>query len=300
MPRTVDPGIYEHIYAKAAQVPGYARYQRYRVQIKSSADPLGCLARQEDVYWSVQAALQQIGVRQGGPARILEVGSGLGYLTYALNQAGYDCRGIDTSARAVACASGDFGALYAVQDLMQMTVGRDGLYDVIVALELIEHLADPAAFVRQAQGLLKPGGHLILTTPNQELYSRRYVWHTDPAPVHLWWFSKASLRQLAWQQQMHAWFIDFSAYYGAQVQPVPVATKPATFGAAGSIIARRDVVHTLAHLMLARMPWLFKPMARLFLRLRAWGRMRGELYRESLSLCVVMQKRGAMGSLDPS
>jgi 2-polyprenyl-3-methyl-5-hydroxy-6-metoxy-1,4-benzoquinol methylase len=44
----------------------------------------------------------------------------------------------------------------------------DGSFDLIVAIEVIEHLENPRAAVREMARLLTPGGLLVLTTPNQE------------------------------------------------------------------------------------------------------------------------------------
>jgi SAM-dependent methyltransferase len=291
-PMVADAGLYDLIYENAAHVPGYERYVRYREALKSARDALAYLASQEDVYWSVGEALRLLEVPKTA-CRILEVGSGFGYLTYALHQAGYDCRGIDLSARAVSAARRDFGDLYAVADLMQLASACAEGYDVVIATELIEHVPAPAAFVQWATRLLKPGGCLILSTPNQELYSERYVWHTDPAPVHLWWFSRTSLRSLAWQHGMTVRFVDFSAFYGGRTWPSHGQTKPQTFDRDGVVIFRDGLALRLARACVARLPGLFRPLARLYIGTRTLGRWRSAPYRDSLSLCAVMRKDGA-------
>lgn len=43
-------------------------------------------------------------------------------------------------------------------------------FDVIVAIEVIEHLENPRSVVRELRRLLKPGGHLIMSTPNNESF----------------------------------------------------------------------------------------------------------------------------------
>jgi len=44
---------------------------------------------------------------------------------------------------------------------------EDAIADVVVSVETIEHLENPRAFVRTAMRILKPGGWLVITTPNQ-------------------------------------------------------------------------------------------------------------------------------------
>jgi 2-polyprenyl-3-methyl-5-hydroxy-6-metoxy-1,4-benzoquinol methylase len=290
-PMAVDSSVYDLIYRNAAKVPGYARYDRYRSQLTSGIDALTFLSQQEDIYWSIAQVLRQWDMRPKSTCRILEVGSGLGYLTYALHQAGYDCRGIDLSEQAVMAAKRNFGDLYSVADLMQIALTDEGGYDLLIATELIEHVTTPSAFIQQATRLLKPGGSLILTTPNKEIYSRRYVWHTDPAPIHLWWFSKTSLRYMAWQHNLSTSFVDFSTFYGAREQKNYGATKPQTFDQNGAVIFSDTVFNSFVRACLAQLPTLFRTLAKAYICARALGRMRSERYRDSLSLCVVMQKQ---------
>ncbi len=44
-------------------------------------------------------------------------------------------------------------------------------YDIITAIEVIEHLENPRHFIRSLSKLLKPNGHLIITTPNTESFT---------------------------------------------------------------------------------------------------------------------------------
>jgi 2-polyprenyl-3-methyl-5-hydroxy-6-metoxy-1,4-benzoquinol methylase len=53
-------------------------------------------------------------------------------------------------------------------DLNNPTVAADSSYDVIISTEVIEHLENPRGVFRELHRLLRPGGTLIVTTPNQE------------------------------------------------------------------------------------------------------------------------------------
>lgn len=288
-PMEPGSGVYELIYEKSSSVPGYDRYKRYAEALTWTPDPLEYLASQEDVYWSIQQSIRSLAA--GKPKlRILEVGSGFGYLTYALRKAGHDCSGIDISSRAVAKANKDFGPFYQVCDLMDYFDAVGTGFDVVVATELIEHVKDPKALVERASSLLRPGGSLVLTTPNKDLYSDRMAWHTDLAPVHLWWFSKTSMRKLAWSLGMDVKFVDFSAFYGDSARPLVGGTKPQTFDASGKVIYKDSMVNTVARLLLGLDPGLFKPLGRMFLKKMARQRLSDAPYKESLSLCAVMRR----------
>ena len=209
-PMVASSTIYEQIYRVAARLPGYDRYERLRAAAAVSDSPLDLLADREDVYWGVREALRPL-LASGRRPRILEIGSGMGYLTFALHRAGCDIVGIDHSAEAVARATATFGPLFQVAPAESLAASGLGGFDAVVSTEVIEHLQDPQGFVRDAASLLAPGGVLVITTPNMDLYPRNLAWHTDPAPVHLWWFSKTSLRRIAWDCGLQPSFIDYSA-----------------------------------------------------------------------------------------
>ncbi len=289
-PMESDGKIYDLIYNNASKIPGYERYERYRRGLKSASSPLSYLAEQEDIYWSIAEALRQIGMRPAHKAnqRILEIGSGFGYLTYALNRAGYACYGIDISVEGVASARRDFGDFYEAKDLMEMT-SDEGRFDLIIATELIEHVVNPSAIIEKAKKLLKPGGRILLTTPNKDLYSDRFVWHSDLPPVHLWWFSKTSLRRIGWQLGLSVTFVDFSKFYGRHIKPLYRSTKPQTFDEHGSVKFKDSLFNALARTLVARYPRIFMTMAKIFICKQIFGKAFSERYRDSLSLCVVME-----------
>lgn len=282
--------VYELIYRNAEQVPGYDRYKRYADGLRGSADGLAFMASQEDVYWSIKEKIEAIEAQHGKKLRILEIGSGFGYLTYALHQRGHECTGIDISERAVEGAKRNFGALYEVCDLETMAAKSVERFDVVVATELIEHIEDPVALLRTAEKLLKPGGWILLTTPNKDLYSDRMAWHTDAAPVHLWWFGKASMREMARQIGMKVQFVDFSRFYGRTTPQLKGLTKPQTFDEAGKVIYKDSAVNTVARALMSWQPWMFKVIGRIFVKRMASQRAKDVWQRESLSLCAAMRK----------
>lgn len=288
-PMEVDTDVYDLIYKNAGKIAGYERYERYRLGLRASADPLAYLAQQEDVYWSIEEVLRQLKAQKAVALRILEIGSGFGYLTYALQAAGYDCRGIDISANAVATATRDFGNFYSVKDLMAISSDEGEKFDLIIATELIEHVTAPNALVNKARSLLKPGGHLVLTTPNKDLYSEGLIWHTDPPPVHLWWFSKTSMRNMAWQNGMSVRFIDFSTFYRSRDKQHYKPSKPQTFDEKGEIKYKDTLLNTAARKFVARVPGMFKILARIFIGTKTIGKAHAGLYRDSMSLCLVMK-----------
>jgi SAM-dependent methyltransferase len=295
-PMATSATLYEQIYRVAALLPGYDRYERLRLMLPDSAEPLALLAGGEDVYWGVREALQPL-LSSASRPRVLEIGSGMGYLTYALHRQGCDVVGIDHSVEAVQRATSTFGPLYRVAPAESLSSAGLGLFNAVISTEVIEHLQDPVGFVKDAAALLAPGGLLILTTPNRDLYPRDLAWHTDPAPVHLWWFSKTSLRRIAWACRLQPTFIDFSAFRGRRRAP-SVASKPQSLDAEGRPVFKDSLVNTIARALMARFPGLVHPIGKIFLARTGRRFARERFGRESLSLCVVLTA-DARVSLDP-
>jgi SAM-dependent methyltransferase len=103
-------------------------------------------------------------------AQILDVGCGHGALVYFAVQAGYrNCRGVDASAEQVALAErlGIPGvSLGGLSEKMQDQ--SDESLDVVAAFDVIEHLTkeELLALLEQVHRTLRPGGRLVLHTPN--------------------------------------------------------------------------------------------------------------------------------------
>ncbi len=95
----------------------------------------------------------------------MEVGCGYGFgLDYAVNTRGWQGRGIDPAPLA-ALGRDAFGLPIELRYLRDDDEAR-GTMDVVMGSEVIEHVTSTAAFVRTLRAMLKPGGLLILTTPN--------------------------------------------------------------------------------------------------------------------------------------
>ena len=246
-PRVEDHRVYEAIYANPGRIPGYMRYQRYARLVAAADDPLEALSTAEDVYWAVAQALKQ-GDKTDETPEVLEVGSGLGYLTYALARRGYRATGIDISRAAVDSATARFGDLFIHADVAEFAKRNARRFDAVIACELLEHVIDPVAFVRTALSLVKPSGQLIVTTPNRTMFSPDVLWETDLPPVHFWWYTEESIRAIAATVGAHTEFVDFSEYqaiaplYLPSTWPSGVPTRQPILDAAGDLYRRVGIV----------------------------------------------------------
>lgn len=123
------------------------------------------------VAWIVERTRPWPGRDGDGKARLLDIGCGAGLAAEALARHGFDVLGLDAAGEAIEAAR----AHSAGQDLplaYRTGVAEDLLaeglrFPVITALEVIEHVPDPASFLTTLRDLLMPGGLLFLSTLNR-------------------------------------------------------------------------------------------------------------------------------------
>lgn len=212
MPRVNTDKIYDAIYNNGENVPGYNRYWHYKKQVKLVDNPLHFLANSEEAFWGIQQSLNRL-VPNKENSEILELGSGLGYLTYALKHEGYNIHGLDISSTAVEQAKKSFGDFYVCRDLHDFAIEKPGSYDIVILTEVIEHIEKPIDFIKSILKLLKKGGHIIITTPNKSLIPSDIIWDSEAPPIHHWWFSEESMNYIAATLNLEIDFINFSEYY---------------------------------------------------------------------------------------
>jgi 2-polyprenyl-6-hydroxyphenyl methylase/3-demethylubiquinone-9 3-methyltransferase len=103
----------------------------------------------------------------------LDVGCGAGLLAEPVRRLGADVIAIDAAPELIAAARAHAAGQGLDIDYRAIGVeALDGHYDLVTALEVIEHVADPQAFVDSLAARLAPGGLLILSTPNRTAWSK--------------------------------------------------------------------------------------------------------------------------------
>lgn len=203
-------GLYDAIYNYSERLKGYDRYHRYVRIVRRSRRGMRNLALCEDIYWAVAKTVSSISTNR--PLRVIEVASGLGYVTAALRSMGIEAYGIDVSEVAVIRATEAFGPWYATANMLTQCDWPVSQPDLIIALELIEHLNQPVAVIDQLTARLSPQGQLLLSTPNRDISPAEAIWQTDLPPVHVHWISETGLTSAAHSANCNIEFVDFSRF----------------------------------------------------------------------------------------
>ena len=103
----------------------------------------------------------------------LDVGCGAGLLAEPLGRLGAKVTGIDASSALIEVARSHATAMGLEIDYRAGAVeALKGQFDLVTCMEVIEHVADPAAFLRALANRLAPDGLLIMSTPNATARSR--------------------------------------------------------------------------------------------------------------------------------
>jgi len=110
-------------------------------------------------------------------AKIFDFGCGSGYLVGQLQKMSYDASGSDISREAV-----EFGRKNGVKNIEALQLGEmppEDSFDLILALDVIEHIKDDREAVRGLERALKPGGMLIITVP-----AHQWMWGVQDEAAH--------------------------------------------------------------------------------------------------------------------
>jgi 2-polyprenyl-6-hydroxyphenyl methylase/3-demethylubiquinone-9 3-methyltransferase len=135
--------------------------------------------------------------------RVLDLGCGAGLASEALAASGHHVLGVDASAEAIAAAEVHqaagaargtaFGSLSYRCGSAETLVQEGQQFDAVIALEIIEHVSDPAEFLVLLARLLAPGGVIVISTLNRTWRSlaaakigAEYVLRLLPIGTHDW------------------------------------------------------------------------------------------------------------------
>ena len=135
---------------------------------------LGFIRSAIDAHWPTIPVGDSRGMRPLAGKRALDVGCGAGLLCEPLARLGAEVTGVDAARENIAAAAAHAAGAglsidYRCGDVADLRL--DG-FDLVTSLEVLEHVADPAAFIAALRAALAPGGLMILSTPNRTARSR--------------------------------------------------------------------------------------------------------------------------------
>lgn len=123
--------------------------------------------------------------------KLLEIGCGNGTLLKNLSDLGWDVEGLDFDSQAIAAIQKNLGLKARTGALTAQSYPPNS-FDAIVMSHVIEHLHDPVAVLTECFRILKPGGKLVMATPNLQALSYQQfdaAWLSLDPPRHLYLFS---------------------------------------------------------------------------------------------------------------
>lgn len=140
------------------------------------------------------------GLNQEPPPRALDVGCATGSLLGLLRERGWQVRGVEIST-----PQAEYARLKRGLDVRGLPLEENNFpeneFTLVLASHVIEHLNDPAAFVREGYRILSPGGLFLVTTPNIAGFQARLFKSRWRSAIfdHLYLFSVKTLSQLLLQ-----------------------------------------------------------------------------------------------------
>lgn len=130
---------------------------------------------------------------------LLDVGAATGFFIEQARAVGWDAIGLEPSAWAAEYARLELG-MDVVTGTLESMHFPDQAFDAVTLWEVIEHLADPLSTLREIRRILRPGGQLVLSTPDAgsfvaRAFGKRWLgWRK--VPEHLFFFDRSNLDRL--------------------------------------------------------------------------------------------------------
>jgi 2-polyprenyl-3-methyl-5-hydroxy-6-metoxy-1,4-benzoquinol methylase len=135
------------------------------------------------------------------PGRLLDVGCGDGRFLKHMRDLGWTVQGVETDPQSAKLAVEAFGLSVHLGTLESARFLSDH-FDSVTMSHVIEHAHDPIALLAECRRILRPGGTLVIVTPNIQSMGHRYfgkAWRDLDPPRHLYLFSRKTLGMIVSQ-----------------------------------------------------------------------------------------------------
>jgi SAM-dependent methyltransferase len=131
--------------------------------------------------------------------KLVEVGSGFGYLLEFFKHDGWDVLGIEPNRGVSRYAQTQLG-LDVMPVILETAQLPDASVDVLVMLHVIEHVPDPLATLKEVYRVLKPGGIVVLETPRYDTWLFKILGKRERSlscEGHIYFFTTDTLQKMA-------------------------------------------------------------------------------------------------------
>ena len=176
-----------------------AYYRNYKKDYNENEYPI-------PLYKKVVSDIKYLGYSSG---RLLEIGCSKGIFLHLADKEGFSVYGLDTSQYAIDYIRDNFSLPAACSDLAGASF-PDSSFDIVVMIDVLEHIGDTEEILRQIYRILKPGGIMVIDTPNEASLINRlsFFWYKFSLSkiklfvrcnhdiVHLVYFSPFGLRSV--------------------------------------------------------------------------------------------------------
>lgn len=168
-------------------------------------------------------------------AKILDLAAASGNFTIALAAAGHDVAWNDLRSSLIDYVKlkqpGGTRVDYIAGNIFELPIDHTAGFDLVLATEVIEHVAHPDEFLAKIATLVRPGGHIVLSTPNGGYFLNdlpRFSDHPDPAVFESVQFKPNSDGHifLLYEDEIRS----LAARAGLQVKHLRLITNPLTAG----------------------------------------------------------------------
>lgn len=131
--------------------------------------------------------------------KVLDVGCGSGEELVRLRRLGWQVEGVDFDLPAVETARRNYG-LDVKLGTLEAQHYPDDSFDAVILSHIIEHVHDPVALLAECRRILKPGGEVVVITPNVVSWGHKRfgeAWSSLHPPRHLFLFTRDTLARAA-------------------------------------------------------------------------------------------------------
>jgi SAM-dependent methyltransferase len=202
--------------------------------------------------------LARLEARSHSREALLEIGCGNGFFLQEARRRGWrEVRGVEPSGDAVAKAAPELaGAI--TQDVMRGGLFAPESFDAVCLFQVLDHIPDPIALLRDCREVLRPGGQILALNHNVEAWSARLLGERSPIVdvEHTYLYSPATMLRLF----AKAGFVDpwvgsvrntYSLAYLLRLLPLPAAVKSRlTHGASARLTRSMHATVPLGNLCL--------------------------------------------------